>query len=127
MNIDMGALLKKAEEVLSPLGIRVIGSSHGSGGYPFDEMMLTMECRVEEVYRPFNDEEMRELTGRVIDINGENALIGGTITVNDTERNVTERCVLLQGYKGYLTPAELLTLGVFHDTGERCGVKEFSR
>lgn len=118
--------IEMVEEALAPLGVVITGAELGSE-YPFDGKFFTFtlqgRMKRKEEYRPFTDEELSDIVGKVIDIdNTATALVNNTILINDTSRGTTERAVTVSGYRGWLTAPELLKRAVFHKTKEKCGV-----
>ena len=118
--------IEMVEEALAPLGVVITGVELGSE-YPFDgkELSFTLQGIVQrrEEYRPYTDDEMSDMVGKVIDIdNSATALVNHTILINDASRGTIERAVTVSGYRGWLTAPELLKRAVFHDTKKKCGV-----
>ena len=114
------------EEALAPLDVVITGVELGSE-YPFDgkELSFTLQGVVQrrEEYRPYTDDEMIDMVGKVIYIdNSKIALVNHTILINDASRGTTERAVTVSGYRGWLTAPELLKRAVFRKTKEKCGV-----
>ena len=118
--------MEMVEEALAPLGVVITGVELGSE-YPFDgkELSFTLQGVVQrrEEYRPYTNEELRDIVGKVIDIdNGATASINHTILVNNTKNGTTERAVVVSGSRKWFTSDDLLERAVFRDTKEKCGV-----
>ena len=118
--------MEMVEEALAPLGVTVTGAELGSE-YPFDGKFYTFTLQGvlqrKQEYRPYTNEELSDIVGKVIDIdNGATASINHTILVNNTKNGTTERAVVVSGCRKWFTSDDLLQHAVFHDTKEKCGV-----